>query len=312
LSHNVASMTQAKLSNPSNPRVFFNVDVLYPKLQNFCALYTGAKITGPTTGKPPCFKGCPLHRIIKNLMTQGGDFSKQNGTGGESICGEKLEGENFRYKHNEEGLLSMAKAGSNTNSLQFITTVLTPHLDGKHIVMGVAKILENVEVKGEKPAQLCVIAECGEMNEGDDQEIFPRDESGDSHPDFPKDADNWQMAIKKYTKVLRYVEGSRAAAEDADGAKLQPVTSSCVLNISTSKRKMSDQQGAVDSCLEALEIDPSNTKALWKYVQALAGFKKAQEIAPEDKAIQAELLQVKQKIKAQKDKEKAAHAKMFA
>ena len=74
---------------------------------------------------------------------------------------------------------------------------------------------------------------------------------------------NWQMAIKKYTKVLRYVEGSRAAAEDADGAKLQPVTSSCVLNISTSKRKMSDQQGAVDSCLEALEIDPSNTKALW-------------------------------------------------
>ena len=61
----------------------------------------------------------------------------------------------------------------------------------------------------------------------------------------------------------RYVEGSRAAAEDADGAKLQPVTSSCVLNISTSKRKMSDQQGAVDSCLEALEIDPSNTKALW-------------------------------------------------
>ena len=44
----------------------------------------------------------------------------------------------------------------------------------------------------------------------------------------------------------------------------------------------------------------------------MAGFKKAQEIAPEDKAIQAELLQVKQKIKAQKDKEKAAHAKMFA
>ena len=69
-------------------------------------------------------------------MTQGGDFSNQNGTGGESICGEKLEGENFRYKHNEEGLLSMAKAGGNTNSLQFITTVLTPHLDGKHIVFG--------------------------------------------------------------------------------------------------------------------------------------------------------------------------------
>ena len=82
------------------------------------------------------------------------------------------------------------------------------------------------------------------------------------------------MAIKKYTKVLRYVEGSRAAAEDADGAKLQPVTLSCVLNISTSKRKMSDRQGAVDSCLEALEIDPSNTKALYRRAQGWQGLKR--------------------------------------
>lgn len=41
----------------------------------------------------------------------------------------------------------------------------------------------------------------------------------------------------------------------------------------------------------------------------LVGMKKAQEIALEDKAIQAELPKVKQKIKAQKEKEKAAHAK---
>jgi len=42
-------------------------------------------------------------------MIQGGDFSNQNRTGGESIYGEKLEGENFCYKRDEEGLLSMAK-----------------------------------------------------------------------------------------------------------------------------------------------------------------------------------------------------------
>uniref|UniRef100_A0A4W2FSY6 Peptidyl-prolyl cis-trans isomerase D n=1 Tax=Bos indicus x Bos taurus TaxID=30522 RepID=A0A4W2FSY6_BOBOX len=354
---------QAKPSNPSNPRVFFDVDIggervgrivlelfadIVPKTaENFRALCTGEKGIGPTTGKPLHFKGCPFHRIIKKFMIQGG----------ESIYGEKFEDENFHYKHDKEGLLSMANAGSNTNGSQFfITTVPTPHLDGKHVVfgqvikgMGVAKILENVEVKGEKPAKLCVIAECGELKEGDDWGIFPKDGSGDSHPDFPEDADvdlkdvdkillisedlknigntffksqNWEMAIKKYTKVLRYVEGSRAAAEGADGAKLQPVALSCVLNIGACKLKMSDWQGAVDSCLEALEIDPSNTKALYRraqgwqglkeYDQALADLKKAQEIAPEDKAIQAELLKVKQKIKAQKDKEKAAYAKMFA
>lgn len=69
---------------------------------------------------------------------------------------------NFVLQHDQEGLLSMANAGCNTNGSQFfITTVPTPHLDGKHVVfgqvikgMGVARILENVEVEGEKPAKV--------------------------------------------------------------------------------------------------------------------------------------------------------------
>ncbi|XP_036709183.1 peptidyl-prolyl cis-trans isomerase D isoform X1 [Balaenoptera musculus] len=332
-------------------------DIVPKTAENFRALCTGEKGIGPTTGKPLHFKGCPFHRIIKRFMIQGGDFSNQNGTGGESIYGGKFEDENFHYKHGKEGLLSMANAGRNTNGSQFfITMAPSPHLDGKRVVfgrvikgMGVARILENVEVKGEKPAKLCVTAECGELKGGDDWGIFPKDGSGDSHPDFPEDADidvkdvdkillitedlknigntffksqNWEMAIKKYTEVLRYVEGSKAATENAGGAKLQPVALSCLLNIGACKLKLSDWQGAVDSCLEALEIDPANTKALYRraqgwqglkeYDQALADLKKAQEIAPEDKAIQAELRKVKQKIKAQKDKEKAAYAKMFA
>lgn len=37
--------------------------------------------------------------------------------------------------------------------------------------------------------------------------------------------------------------------------------------------KMSNWQGAIDSCLEALEIDPSNTKVLYCRAQGWQGLK---------------------------------------
>lgn len=37
--------------------------------------------------------------------------------------------------------------------------------------------------------QLCIIAECGELKEGDNWGILPVDGSGDIHPDFPEDSE---------------------------------------------------------------------------------------------------------------------------
>ncbi|MCJ1312140.1 peptidyl-prolyl cis-trans isomerase cpr6 [Agyrium rufum] len=182
-----------------------------------------------------------------------------NGTGGESIYGEKFADENFDYKHEKPFLLSMANAGPGTNGSQFfVTTVLTPHLDGKHVVFGevlvgksIVRKIENLKTQNDKPHQDVTIADCGQVS-GDEasKEVKKSvDSTGDPYEDFPEDqtkegedfsaaeilkiageikdfgnkafkSGDLHLGLEKYQKGLRYLN-EYPIALDTDPAETQ-------------------------------------------------------------------------------------------
>merc|ERR1712183_964417 len=95
-----AQKPQPSLGEKSNPLVYFDMDIggrgggmivmelfadVVPKTaENFRALCTGEKGKG-SCGKRLHYKGSMFHRVIPGFMCQGGDFTRGDGTGGESI-----------------------------------------------------------------------------------------------------------------------------------------------------------------------------------------------------------------------------------
>ncbi|CAM9147032.1 unnamed protein product [Ectocarpus sp. 4 AP-2014] len=209
---------EVRKANTKNPRVFLDIEIAdatgaksrlakgknvgritlelfenaVPRTaENFRALCTGEKPRG-SSGFPLSFLGNIFHRIVPNFMAQGGDITREDGSGGESIFGPTFADESFKLKHDQPGLLSMANSGKgisigrdSNNSQFFITFGPLPWLDSKHVVFG--KVVEGMEVvrkiedcgttSGE-PTKRVQIAECGQVpdEEKDMEERSANDE----------------------------------------------------------------------------------------------------------------------------------------
>ncbi|KAF9682937.1 hypothetical protein SADUNF_Sadunf05G0160200 [Salix dunnii] len=265
------------MSKKTNPLVFLDVsidgdpaerifielfaDVVPRTAENFRALCTGIlnlsrilavpcsgcireKGIGKTTGKPLHYKGSAFHRIIKEFMAQGGDFSKGNGTlfdiictGGESIYGGKFADENFILRHEGAGRLSMANSGPNTNGSQFFITLKPQaHLDGKHVVFGkvvkgmdIVKKIEQVGSAHGQPARPVKIVDCGETSESKIEDAVGKDTGKNKKAGKPSDdGPNEQVRgrSKKSLKDTRKKRKRRYSSSDSDSSPSDSDTSS--------------------------------------------------------------------------------------
>lgn len=198
-----------------------------------------------------------------------------------------------------------------TNGSQFfVTTVSTPHLDGKHVVFGevlngksLVRKIENLPTQGsDKPAKDVVITNCGELT-GDEAEIAAQkapDSTGDPYEDFPEDQNSTptaaeivkiatdlknfgntafkkgdlSLALDKYQKGIRYLN------EDPDLSNEPPETKKSMdalrFTLNSNSALMSNKQKAYDDGLRyasaALDVsDVSETdKAKALFRRAIA------------------------------------------
>ena len=278
--------------------------------ENFRALCTGEKGVGKN-GKPLHYKGCNFHKMIRQLMVQGGDIINFDGSGGESIYGTYFEDESLKMPHNEGGLLSMVNEGRpDTNSSQFVITMAScPQLNKENVVfgkvlggMGVVQDLSEVPTINDKPQEKIHITECGELT-GADEWHLEDNEDDDVYTPYPEDwktisdtnkitteniidaikkiknvgntyfvEEKYALAEKKYKKALRYYDWLIKTTDVSEkDANIRNLKIFILLNLTAVKRHQSMFRESLNLCNQVLFIEENNTKALFRRGQAYVG-----------------------------------------
>ncbi|KAG9102570.1 hypothetical protein FRC06_001764 [Ceratobasidium sp. 370] len=165
-------------------RLVFDLDTsagLTKTCANFISLCKGDKgMCKNAPNKPLHYKNTEIHRIAKDFVMQGGDVTRNDGSGGESIYGGKFADAKEGLKAKPElGSLAMANSGKNSNTSQFFIVLTSDparlaKISGKYVVFGKARlagggkeVLERLNAlagSDEKPTEPVWVQECGVLS----------------------------------------------------------------------------------------------------------------------------------------------------
>lgn len=247
----------------------------------------------------------------------------------------------------------------NTNNSQFfITTVECSHLDGTNVVFG--QVLKGLPIVSEmgnyandegKTFKTILIADCGELKEGEDWEYCDHDSTPDKLPPFPADWSKYELNLpanekldvlklikesgnslyrsgdfvksaRKYKKLTRYYNFFKEqTTEENEKSSLDTFQLVNLTNLAATELKLGEFEDVILACNEAVKLDPSNTKALYRralanvelknYELAIEDLKVAHKLMPDNKAVLKEFDRVKKYLLDYRANEKSKYSKMF-
>nr|XP_019934502.1 PREDICTED: peptidyl-prolyl cis-trans isomerase FKBP4 [Paralichthys olivaceus] len=130
----------------------------------------------------------------------------------------------------------------------------------------------------------------------------------------------YKQASIQYKRIVSWLEHESSLSEE-DEKKAKALRLAAHLNLAMCFLKLQEPNLALESCDKALELDPSNEKALFRRGEALFGmkefdmardnFQQVVQLYPANKAGKSQLALCQKRIKEQHEKDKRIYANMF-
>lgn len=211
MAFSVTFTASAKFNQEAKPKVGDTVAVMHTNYgdiaMSFFPKYAPKGVENfQTLAKEKKYNNSIFHRVIKNFMIQGGDYTNGDGTGGESCWGKEFENECVDELKNIRGAVAYANSGPDTNGSQFfINLVKNFHLDGDYTVFG--QVFSGMDV-------VDLISNCEVTVNSGSESSSPVNEVKLESVEITKYTKNMENSLKSATDPYEGVKSTTTATEE--------------------------------------------------------------------------------------------------